>query len=159
VSFIGTIFGVISCVCHSPCETYLQSSGTDNRCLVYDVRYPNFPVHILSHNLPSGTQDAADLIGLNSTSWTHYGNLIVTGGEDGEVRIWDVTAGNPLCCVLRCGHAHISSLEISPHDDMIVCGDENGGVHLFALPDSHYQLYGCKILSGGVEQQNLQSTA
>jgi len=72
----------INLVSLSPDERYLQSSGSDNRIVIFDQRFPERPVHVLSHE--SLYEVGSDMQGIATAEWTRHGFLI-TGGEDNMV--------------------------------------------------------------------------
>lgn len=53
VAMLKTMQKDVNSVSFSPCERYLQSSATDNRTIVFDIRQPDRPLHILAHLHPS----------------------------------------------------------------------------------------------------------
>eukprot|EP01126_Amoeba_proteus_P001217 TRINITY_DN10344_c0_g2_i5.p1 TRINITY_DN10344_c0_g2~~TRINITY_DN10344_c0_g2_i5.p1 ORF type:complete len:671 (-),score=118.18 TRINITY_DN10344_c0_g2_i5:287-2299(-) len=129
----------VNIVSFSPCERYLQSSGTDNRCIVFDVRFPKCPVQTL-HHLPPPIQDhATGLVGINSAVWTQDGNFLVTGGEDGYVRVWDIAVGDPLVNSLG-GSSPICGCDVSPNFDMVVAGDEAATIKVWSTKYSKYTI-------------------
>lgn len=59
-------------------------------------------------------------------------NLIIL-----QVRIWDITAGTPLISTLE-GHASIVNyLALSPEEDLIASGADDGKVQLYGISDEY----------------------
>ena len=64
--------------------TYVQASGDTNETFVLDVRRPDEPLHILTH-------DSVSHVNGVSACWCHTArSTLVTGSDDTLVRIWDV---------------------------------------------------------------------
>jgi hypothetical protein len=42
--------GDLNSVSFSPCETYIEASGTDNSTFVFDRRFPSRPVFVAEHD-------------------------------------------------------------------------------------------------------------
>jgi len=129
----------VNIVSFSPCERYIQSSATDNRCVVFDVRFPERPIHLLSHLPPIGQHEASGLVGINTAVWSPDGTFLVTGGEDGFVRIWDISSGDPLINCLM-SNSPICGCDVSNNYDMIVAGDEAATIKVWSTPYSNYIL-------------------
>ncbi|KAJ1563632.1 hypothetical protein HK096_000113, partial [Nowakowskiella sp. JEL0078] len=84
----------------SLCETRVVCCGADNTACVYDVRYlkrrfrsgKTQEIAHLAHGHDSALGEV-DKIGINAGMWTKAG-LVITGGEDGLVKVWDVNREN-----------------------------------------------------------------
>lgn len=61
------------------------------------------------------------------------GKVIVTGGDDGEVRVWAPKSGK--CTkTWECGEAPVTSLAVSPMDESLVCATlQDGTLRVFNL--------------------------
>jgi len=121
-------------VSFSPCERYLQCSGEDNKILIFDLRFPDTPLHILSHESPFGTGivETAAQQGVSSVQWSHNGLFLVSGGEDYLVRVWDIRLGAPLINTLSGHGGPVSSVAISPDDSLIASGGDETQVILYS---------------------------
>jgi len=128
----------VNIVSFSPCERFIQSSATDNRCIIFDTRVPSRPLHTLCHNAPL-THEISGQVGINSAIWTRDGNFLMTGGEDGCVRLWDVMSGSPLVNSLE-SNSPICACDISRYYDMVIAGDESSTIKVWSLSGSQYTI-------------------
>lgn len=77
----------LDCVSFCPNSTLLFMGETsDSSITVYDLRFPSEPLFTTSH----GTI-AADAIVAHA--WLSKGNILATGGHDGQVKLWDCRRG------------------------------------------------------------------
>eukprot|EP01125_Pyxidicula_operculata_P020827 TRINITY_DN7812_c0_g1_i2.p1 TRINITY_DN7812_c0_g1~~TRINITY_DN7812_c0_g1_i2.p1 ORF type:complete len:780 (+),score=182.90 TRINITY_DN7812_c0_g1_i2:11-2350(+) len=129
----------VNTVSFSPCERYIQSSATDNRCIIFDIRRPDHPLHILQHLPPIGHNQSSGLVGINTAVWTPDKNFLVTGGEDGCVRVWDMLCAEPLVNSFD-SFSPICACDVSQASDMIVAGDEAATVRLWSSTGSGLKL-------------------
>jgi WD40 repeat protein len=83
------------------------------------------------------THDISGQVGINSATWTRDGHFLMTGGEDGFVRLWDVMAGDPLINSLE-SNSPICACDISQYYDMVIAGDEASTVKVWSLSGSQY---------------------
>jgi WD40 repeat protein len=64
---------------------------------------------------------------------TPDGDRIVSGAEDGTVRVWDLDGGELLATFT--GHEHIvRAVAVTPDGDRIVSGSNDGTVRVWELP-------------------------
>ncbi|KAL0484068.1 hypothetical protein AKO1_004714 [Acrasis kona] len=108
----------------SSCGTYLQSCGADARVNVYDVRMSHKFILQISHEEFTFHQDAEDRPMWGS--WTNQlgVNLLATGGEDGIVKIWDISSGEQINTIPVSPGNRVYTLHFSPFDDMLVAGTD-----------------------------------
>ena len=59
---------------------------SDSSVTVYDLRFPSEPIFATSH----GTMRVDSLV---SHAWISKGNILATGGHDGNVKLWDCQRG------------------------------------------------------------------
>ncbi|KAI8801482.1 WD40-repeat-containing domain protein [Cladochytrium replicatum] len=129
----------------SLCESYIYSCGTDNCVKVYDRRF-------ITRNRDGFTRVLANLLhpkssrsgdqdhtGVHRPSWTSSG-LLYSGGEDGQVHIWDVRRGEgeQECYTLRNHETQLSSitaLSLSQDELWLAVGTEAGETCLWSLMD------------------------
>ncbi|MBI1310195.1 protein kinase [bacterium] len=71
--------------------------------------------------------------GLSSARIAPMGELIVTGGSDGNIRVWSTTTGELLSPPLRHGSA-IHDVHFHPDGHRFVSGCDNGTVRIWSIP-------------------------
>lgn len=112
-------------------ELYVQASGDKDLTYVLDVRRPDQPLHVLPHerpNPPSGQH-----VNGVSAQWCHRSRTtLVTGSDDAVVRIWDVSLGEPLQARMEAHTSPVSCVGISPEDEVIASGGDEGKVVLYS---------------------------
>eukprot|EP01103_Thecamoeba_quadrilineata_P006914 TRINITY_DN1665_c0_g1_i4.p1 TRINITY_DN1665_c0_g1~~TRINITY_DN1665_c0_g1_i4.p1 ORF type:complete len:508 (-),score=68.88 TRINITY_DN1665_c0_g1_i4:13-1536(-) len=126
----------LNTVSFSPCERYFQCAGEDNKVLVFDLRFPKNPAQVLHHQNLSGNVHQQ---GISSVQWSNSGLHLISGGEDAEVRIWDICAGGSLINSLKGHAAPVSSIAVAPCDSLIASGGDDCCVTLYS-PNDNYQL-------------------
>eukprot|EP00727_Mastigamoeba_balamuthi_P010201 m51a1_g5803 hypothetical protein (476) ;mRNA; r:128425-131205 len=91
----------------SPCDNYfLVATESKNNVWVYDTRFCSVPLVVLPHEAAPDLHDDADSMNKGEGAyaiWTPSG-MIVSGGEDFNIRVWDVRRGSPLVCQLPGAH-------------------------------------------------------
>jgi WD40 repeat protein len=80
-----------------------------------------------------------DIQGVTSVRWTRAGYLI-TGGDDGVVRIWDTRAGGAALHAIKGHHASINYIDLSVDEDYIISGADDNFAALYGVSDK-YNLY------------------
>ena len=77
----------LDCVSFCPRSTLLFMGETsDSSVSVYDLRFPNEPIFTSTHGIPSVDSVVAH-------AWLSNGNILATGGHDGQVNLWDCQRG------------------------------------------------------------------
>jgi WD40 repeat protein len=95
----------MNAVAFSPCESLIAMCGSLSEVLVFDRRYFARPLHTLAHGPPLAIDPGCYTTGVSSVLWTSgvcgVEQLLLTGGSDGCVRVWDVAAGAaaPITCL------------------------------------------------------------
>ena len=59
--------------------------------------------------------------------------MIVSGGEDGSVKIWDVQRSDPLIKEFPGHGAPISAVEVGEYGHFVVSGGDEGKLKLYSL--------------------------
>ncbi len=75
----------------------------------------------------SGHEDA-----VRSVAFSPQGDRIVSGGEDGTVRLWQLD-GTPAAAPFKGHEGLVLSVGFSPQGDRIVSGGDDGTVRLWQL--------------------------
>ena len=66
----------------------------------------------------------------NAVAWSRDRKLIVSGGSDDKLRVWDVITGKEIAA-LTCNGGRVWSVAISPDSKLIVSGCDNGKVQVW----------------------------
>ncbi|KAH3760269.1 hypothetical protein Pelo_7905 [Pelomyxa schiedti] len=147
VASLRTAHSEMNGISISHCDTFLAIAGeTYNTIPVFDIRFPSKPLSVLVHHLDpadieqqfSKTQRDHGKKTLpqgpaNYPFWTSTG-MLVTGGEDTKVRIWDLRKGDPLLFSLSCHQDAVTSVTVTSEDWpgtlILASGDDSSGVWL-----------------------------
>lgn len=78
---------------------------------------------------------------VTSTSISHNGSKIVSGGSDKTVRIWDAKKGTSLNKELKHHKSTVNSVEFSPDGSRIVSGGEDGKVIVWFLDPPVHEVF------------------
>lgn len=107
--------------CFSPDSNFFVAGGDTNNLWVCDpITAPPSPIH------SNHTQSITVLI------FSRDGLHVVSGGKDGFVRLWDVSAGWRLKHTLQAPQG-VTSLEISPDNRYVLAGDLGGIISIWEL--------------------------
>jgi WD40 repeat protein len=127
-------------VSFSPCGTLLQAATSHNELFVFDVRFGSgVPLARLRHKFPPIEEQSFYQQGAYRTVWAPHGKILLSGGDDGCVRIWDLKRSQT-DCALKTIHAHsqgITALDISDDGSAVVSGSDDLKVGLFTSKTSN----------------------
>lgn len=121
-------------VTFSPLDPYIVTAGcTDSRSYVWDWRWPQEPLHKLSHGksiMPHGENDTGVMMSL----WGPGASLYYTGSSDGSIRAWDIRRhpNDVLVHTVAQLGAGIQSGAFSPDGTHLLVGDATGGIHVLS---------------------------
>ncbi len=116
----------------------VTASCTDGSTYVWDRRNSRTPLHVLTHGDPvtkfqTSLQRELNDVGVRYVEWTGNSGRLYTGGSDGALKLWD-TRRSPADVLLQdvaqlgdeilCG-------KLSPDQQFLLLGDEDGRLHLF----------------------------
>ncbi|MDJ0706581.1 MAG: serine/threonine-protein kinase, partial [Leptolyngbyaceae cyanobacterium MO_188.B28] len=87
----------------------------------------------------TATEEAVPL-DINAIALTPNGEVLVTGGADGALRLWDMTGGPTLCRRVSASPQSISTVAISPDGQSVVSGGWDGVVRLWRLEGQELHL-------------------
>ena len=96
-------------IAFSPDDQYIALGGVGNKVWVFDTRYENKPLQMLSHTTPN---DGLRYEGINGIQWINS-NMILTGGSDGIVKLWDINKSENSSTCLK--------YKFPEHDSPITC--------------------------------------
>ena len=79
--------------------------------------------------------------GVQSVAWSPQGDRVVSGGDDGTVRLWDVATAQPLATfeghtANRHGQKGVRAVAWSPQGDRVVSGGQDGTVRLWDVANA-----------------------
>ena len=112
-------------------DTYIQVSGRNNRCCVYDLRCASSPLHVLMHD---HVIESYETMGIACAKWFYSAPLLVTGGDDCVVKVWDVSRAteDALVTVLQGHAAPVSAIDVHPDESLVASGGDEAKVCLFS---------------------------
>ncbi|KAJ3037939.1 hypothetical protein HDV00_001218 [Rhizophlyctis rosea] len=135
----------------SPCERFLYACGDPLKngqvppVVVFDSRWCKSMVPSSSSSSSSAgilhrlehkpTTAAPHRDGVTSGHWMKRSGLLVTGGHDCCVRIWDVRRGDPLVKVLEGHEAPVSAMRVSEDERWIGVGTTTGQISVWSVED------------------------
>ncbi|CAJ0844802.1 2436_t:CDS:2 [Entrophospora sp. SA101] len=96
-------------IAFSPDDQYIALGGVGNKVWIFDTRYENKPLRMLSHITPN---DGLIYEGINGIQWINS-NMILTGGSDGIVKLWNINKSENSSTCLK--------YEFPEHDSPITC--------------------------------------
>ncbi|CCO36507.1 Vegetative incompatibility protein HET-E-1 [Rhizoctonia solani AG-1 IB] len=114
---------VVKWLIHSPDGTRLYSCSEDGTVCIWNIQ-------------DRGTSDALPTSSRNPTAifsvrYSHSGQHVVSGSEDGSMHVWDARTGKLVLGPLR-GHGNAAaSVDYSPDDQYIASGSRDGRLRLW----------------------------
>ncbi|KAL1795888.1 hypothetical protein ACET3X_006112 [Alternaria dauci] len=124
-----------------PHDEYLIAAGcTDGRAYVWDMRWPDVPLRVLSHSrslmpLQEGIKHEITDTGVRFLSWGENATRLYSGSSDGVVKVWDVTRAeeNTFIKDLITCDSGIMSAAFSADYSKLVVGEVNGSVNVLEV--------------------------
>lgn len=137
-----------------PYDEHLIAAGcTDGRAYVWDVRWPNDPIHVLSHGrssmaLQDGVPPEVSDTGVRFLSWGENATRLYSGSSDGIVKVWDVTRSeeNVFIRDLVSFDSGIMSGAFSPDMSKLVLGEVSGSVNVLQVGSDDRTVKDAEIL-------------
>ena len=93
--------------------------------------------------------NASDTSEINSVEFSQDGTMIVTGSEDGLVKIWNLS-NNQLMKTFSSGSS-INSTTISPNNMMVAAGNSDGQVLAWSMSNGLLPLDNFPFISHGIQ--------
>nr|CAG8578471.1 11493_t:CDS:2 [Entrophospora candida] len=116
-------------IAFSPDDQYIALGGVGNKVWVFDTRYENKPLRMLPHTTPN---DGLIYEGINGIQWINS-NMILTGGSDGIVKLWDINKSDNSSTCLK--------YEFPEHDSPITCIRANEDLNYLSVGVSTGRVY------------------
>jgi WD40 repeat protein len=124
-----------------PHDEHLIAAGcTDGRAYVWDWRWPDTPLRVLSHSrslmpLQDGVKHEVTDTGVRFLSWGQNATRLYSGSSDGVVKVWDVTRAeeNTFIRDLITTDSGIMSGAFSKDYSKLVVGEVNGSVNVLEV--------------------------
>ncbi|KAF9563074.1 WD40 repeat-like protein [Agrocybe pediades] len=131
-----------SCSAFSPDEIYLAVARNDNHVHIYDLRYlTEGPLFDYTHSGESKVDVPTNTYGVVKVEWLHSEQtrrmVLVSGGEDGCVRLWDPSKSDiegkngQIIAEVNSDIAHFSVGNVWGGEHQLVVGDCSGEVTIF----------------------------
>jgi WD40 repeat protein len=135
-------------VSFSPCSTLIAAASNRNNIVVFDVRAAPVPLCQLNHKYTQSgfselpATDENELQGAYRTVWAPFGKVLISGGEDGCLRIWDMSRSESEKNIktIRAHSQCVSALDVSPCGTAIASGADDLRVGLYTTSQSTMQL-------------------
>jgi len=109
----------------SPCENYIACGGLDSSVFVFDQRFGRVPLYNLSHAVTIEKQ------GVSVCKFSKEGYLL-TGGDDADLRIWDLTTRSQLVHKLNKNDSALTSISFTEDLSFVLAGLDSGAVSIYS---------------------------
>ena len=123
--------GPIYSVAYSPAGDLVATASYDKRVLMWN------PDEVPAFNLDNLLQEQAasvqqrELLGhsspVQSVRFSHDGHLLISGGRDNAVKIWDVATAKSIK-TFRGHHSEVRSVDISPNGRQVISGAKDKNI-------------------------------
>jgi WD40 repeat protein/ribosomal protein L37AE/L43A len=121
-------------------ERLIAAGCTDGKVYVWDARWPDDPLRVLSHSwslmpLQEGIKHEITDTGVRFLSWGENATRLYSGSSDGVVKVWDVTRAeeNTFIKDLITTDSGIMSAAFSPDYSKLVVGEVNGSINVLEV--------------------------
>ncbi|KAI4946459.1 hypothetical protein J4E91_007147 [Alternaria rosae] len=121
-------------------ERLIAAGCTDGKVYVWDARWPDDPLRVLSHGsslmpLQEGIKHEITDTGIRFLSWGGNATRLYSGSSDGVVKVWDVTRAeeNTFIKDLITTDSGIMSAAFSSDYSKLVVGEVNGSVNVLEV--------------------------
>ncbi|CAG8502035.1 15861_t:CDS:10 [Gigaspora margarita] len=128
----------INVISISPNDQYIALGGMMNTVYVYDKRYLNQSLHVLKHENPD---DGLPHDGIMSLQWILDSNILVSGGNDNCVKIWDVSLASDNNMIYQFSHhdSPVTSIKIASDLSLLTVGVSSGKMYVYSSDETFIQ--------------------
>ncbi|RHZ68388.1 hypothetical protein Glove_295g40 [Diversispora epigaea] len=125
----------------SPNDQFIALGGTSNKSYVFDKRNMNKVLHLLKHNDPC---DGLPHDGIMSLQWIPNSNILLSGGNDSIVRVWNIdTSSSPLIYKFKNHDSPVTSIRISPDLKFMAVGVSTGKMYIYSTNETFLEKGKC----------------
>ncbi|CAG8630226.1 2263_t:CDS:2, partial [Acaulospora colombiana] len=127
----------------SPNDRYIALGGISNTVYVFDRRNMKKCLHSLEHDDP---KDGLPHDGVMSLQWIPDSSILLSGGNDSTVRVWNVDAAiknTPLLYRFENHDSPVTSIRISPDLQFMSVGVSTGKVYVYTTKEIYIQRGNC----------------
>ncbi|CAG8446011.1 5397_t:CDS:10 [Diversispora eburnea] len=118
----------------SPNDQFIALGGTSNKSYVFDKRNMNKALHLLKHNDPC---DGLPHDGIMSLQWIPNSNILLSGGNDSIVRVWNIdVSSRPLVYKFENHDSPVTSIRISPDLKFMAVGVSTGKMYIYSTNET-----------------------
>ncbi|KAF0430061.1 WD40 repeat-like protein [Gigaspora margarita] len=120
-------------------DKYIALGGISNTVYVFDPRKMNMLLYAFKHDDPN---DGLPHDGIMSLHWIPGSSLLISGGNDNCVRIWDVNKcgkQNPLVYQFAEHDSPVTSVRLSPDLSLMTVGVSTGKIYIYSSNESFIQ--------------------
>ncbi|CAG8685335.1 10497_t:CDS:2, partial [Cetraspora pellucida] len=120
-------------------DKYIALGGISNTVYVFDPRKMNMLLYAFKHDDPN---DGLPHDGIMSLHWIPGSSLLMSGGNDNCVRIWDVNKcgkQNPLVYRFADHDSPVTSVRLLPDLSLMTVGVSTGKIYVYSSNESFIQ--------------------
>ncbi|CAG8581862.1 14499_t:CDS:10, partial [Acaulospora morrowiae] len=121
----------------APNDQYVALGGISNTVHVFDRRNMKKSLHSLEHEDPN---DGLPHDGIMSLQWIPDSSILLSGGNDSTVRVWNVDAAvnnSPLLYKFENHDSPVTSIRISPDLNFMLVGVSTGKVYVYTTNETY----------------------
>jgi len=123
-----------NCACFSPSGKSIISSWSDGRIRAFGPQSGKLLYVINDAHKISGAKISGTLIGVTAIATTSDGSRIISGGSDGQVRVWQITnSTQTLIASLKEHKATINSIHVKHDNKECVTASDDGSCIVWSL--------------------------
>ncbi|KAH0789041.1 Transcription initiation factor TFIID subunit 5 [Histomonas meleagridis] len=100
---------------------FFAGASRDRTISLWSLRSPNVLRLFIGHTLP-----------INKVIFSQDTRNIISCANDLTMRVWDIASGNQTA-MFSCGRSPPIALDVSPNNNLVACGCENGNVILWSM--------------------------